>query len=354
MRGTDPPTGVECDPGAGPVIDVHAHAVPIGLLTELARHEGGLSGFQAHKTEDGWDVGVPGAPLTRRIRGKMTNSDLRHRWLADQGMSSQVLSPWMDVQPTAPMEPAAARDWARRLNTAMLEESQLSPQPQGAMASLALHDADQAASDLEQAVRADGMAGLLLNTNPAGRRDLADAGLEPLWAAAAELEIPVLLHPPTDGPSRALPDSDQFGNTYCRLVDTTFAVAKLVLSGVLDRHPGLQLVVVHGGGFLPYQSGRLDGGHRADGLSGYTLERGTPSAYLSSLWFDTVALSAPAVRFLTEAVGSDRVLLGSDYPFPLGDQTPVRTVAEAGLTAPDTAAVLGGNAATLFGRTTHA
>lgn len=340
--------------GKSPVIDVHAHVVPIGLLNEIARQDGGIGGFQARETDEGWDIEVPGTTAVRRIRGKMTNSGLRHRWLAEQGISSQVVSPWMDVQPTAGMDAAVARDWAKRLNAAMLEESQLAPEPQVAMASVALHDAERAAADLDDAVRTDRMAGLLLNTNPVGHRDLADPALEPLWAAAAGLGVPVVLHPPTDGPSRALPDSDQFGNTYCRLVDTTFAVAKLVLSGVLDRHPDIRLVVVHGGGFLPYQAGRLDGGHRADSLSGYTLERGTPSAYLSSLWFDTVALSSPAVRFLAETVGSDRVLLGSDYPFPLGDPTPVRTVAQAGLSPIDTAAVLGDNAAALFGRNVHA
>jgi aminocarboxymuconate-semialdehyde decarboxylase len=105
---------------------------------------------------------------------------------------------------------------------------------------------------------------------------------------------------------------------------------------------------VHGGGFLPYQSMRLDGGHRADALSGYRIARDRPSDYLKDLFFDTVALRAESVRFLTETVGADRVLLGSDYPFPLGDRDPAGTVRSAGLGDVATAAVLGGNARQLF------
>jgi aminocarboxymuconate-semialdehyde decarboxylase len=199
------------------------------------------------------------------------------------------------------------------------------------------------------------MAGLVLSTNPPGVADLADPVLEPLWEAAAGLGVPVVLHPPTDGPARVLPGSDEFGNTYCRLVDSTLAVTKLLLSGVLDRHPRLRLVTVHGGGFLPYQSMRLDGGHRADALSGYRIERERPSDYLRDLFFDTVALRPEAVRFLTEVAGQDHVLLGSDYPFPLGDRDPAGTVRSAGLGAA-TAAVLGGNASQLFSaaRSAHA
>jgi aminocarboxymuconate-semialdehyde decarboxylase len=114
---------------------------------------------------------------------------------------------------------------------------------------------------------------------------------------------------------------------------------------------------VHGGGFLPYQSTRLDGGHRADALSGYRIARDRPSDYLTDLFFDTVALRPESVRFLADVAGADNVLLGSDYPFPLGDPDPAGTVRSAGLGGAATAAVLGGNASRLFpaaARSTHA
>ncbi|HWG02876.1 MAG TPA: amidohydrolase family protein [Trebonia sp.] len=344
-----------------PVIDIHAHALPAALLDEITARE--IDGISAARADGGWRVSLPGSPAPRLVRPLMTDAGRRAAWTADRGLTAQVISPWLDAQPTAAMPDAAARDWARRLNAALIEQELEKPREQDSaagggsaagsgnghavLATVAL--TGHAAGDLRQAVEEDGLAGLILSTNPAGVPDLADPALEALWETAAGLGVPVVLHPPTDGPARALPDSAEFGNTFCRLVDTTFAVTKLLLSGVLDRHPALRLVVVHGGGFLPYQSMRLDGGHRADALSGYRIERDRPSDYLQDLYFDTVALRPAAVGFLAGVAGAGQVLLGSDYPFPLGDPDPAGTVRAAGLPAADTAAVLGGNARRLFG-----
>jgi aminocarboxymuconate-semialdehyde decarboxylase len=102
---------------------------------------------------------------------------------------------------------------------------------------------------------------------------------------------------------------------------------------------------------------RLDGGHRADALSDYRIARDRPSDYLTDVFFDTVALRPESVRFLADVAGADHVLLGSDYPFPLGDPDPAGTVRSAGLGGAAAAAVLGGNASRLFpaaARSTHA
>lgn len=283
----------------------------------------------------------------------MTDTGRRADWAARQGLTGHVVSPWLDAQPTGAMSEAAARDWARRLNAALAEQERAAGNE--VLATVAV--TGRASADLRQAVEEAGMAGLILSTNPPGADDLADPVLEGVWESAAGLGVPIVLHPPTDGPARALPGSAEFGNTYCRLVDTTFAVTKLLLSGVLDRYPRLRLVVVHGGGFLPYQSMRLDGGHRADALSGYRISRDRPSDYLRDLFFDTVALRPESVRFLADTAGADHVLLGSDYPFPLGDRDPAGSVRSAGLGDAATAAVLGGNASRLFtpaARRTHA
>jgi aminocarboxymuconate-semialdehyde decarboxylase len=323
-----------------PIIDTHVHTLPRALLEALTDHD--IDGVTAAKTDFGWQVSMPGAAAPKPVRRPMVDTALRAAWAGDQGLTGQIVSPWLDAQPTPAMAPATARDWARRLNAALLEQEPA----HGVLATVAI--TEHAAADLDAAITGDAMSGLVLSTNPAGVADLADPALEPLWEAAAGLGTPIVLHPPTDGPARLLPDGAQFGNTFCRLVDSTFAVTKLLLSGVLDRHPGLRLIMVHGGGFLPYQSLRLDGGHRADALSGYAIERDHPSDYLTDLYFDTVAMKPAAVAFLAETVGAGHLLLGSDYPFPLGDPTPVATVRAAGLGADATAAVLGGTAASLF------
>ena len=322
----------------GPVIDTHVHALPAGLLNQITHRE--IDGFSAERADGGgWRVSAPGWAQPRLVRPPMADPERRADWAAGQGLTGQVVSPWLDAQPTAAMPAAAARDWARRLNGTLAHAD-------AALATVAL--TPHAARDLEDAVTGGGLAGLVLSTHPAGVTGLADPALEPLWETAAGLGVPVVLHPPSDGPARALPGGADFGNTFGRLVDSTFAVTSLLLAGVLDRHPALRLVVVHGGGFLPYQAMRLDGGHRADGLAHHAILRDRPSDYLPDLYFDTVALNAASIRFLADAAGPGQVLLGSDYPFPLGDPQPVATVRGAGLGDAATAAVLGGNATALF------
>jgi aminocarboxymuconate-semialdehyde decarboxylase len=322
-----------------PVIDTHVHAIPDSFLQQVSRQE--TDGVSVAKAEGGWLVTLPG-DKPKLLRPLMTDAARRAEKAAAQGVTAQLVSPWLDAQPTEAMSDAQARDWSRRLNAALAEQEGRNR----VLATVAM--TSHVGADLRTAVEDEGAVGLVLSTNPPGAADLADPVLEPLWEAAAGLGVPVVLHPPTDGPSRALPDSTKFGNTFCRLVDSTFAVTKLLLSGVLDRHPRLRLVVVHGGGFLPYQSMRLDGGHRADALAGFTIERDHPSDYLTDLYYDTVALKPASIRFLAESVGTEQVLLGSDYPFPLGDPTPVATIRAARLGEAETAAVLGGNAARLF------
>jgi aminocarboxymuconate-semialdehyde decarboxylase len=327
-------------------IDCHAHVVPAEFLSEVER-AGGHDGVTARKVEQGWLVELPGAG-ERLVRQRMCRSRLRLEYLSTVGIDRQVVAPWLDVQPTEAMSAAAARSWASRLNEAIREHA--SDGSAGAFATVALDDPDSAAADLADAVERDGMSGLILSTDPAHCDNLADPRLAPLWTAAESLGVPVLLHPSSDGPSRVLPDSADFANAYCRLVDTSFAVARLLLSGVLDRHPHLKLITVHGGGFLPFQSGRLDGAHRADRLAAHEIERDRPSDYLADLYYDTVALSAQSIRFLVDLVGPQRVLLGTDYPFALGDPDPVGTVTSVGLAPAAASAVLGGNIAGLISR----
>jgi aminocarboxymuconate-semialdehyde decarboxylase len=128
---------------------------------------------------------------------------------------------------------------------------------------------------------------------------------------------------------------------------STICAARLIFSGTLDELGSLNLVLMHGGGFLPYQIGRLDHGYRVRPESkGCAMP---PSAYLSRFWFDTITHAPTPLRFLADLVGPDHVVYGTDYPFdmaagPLADQT-----AGTGLAEADLAAIAGGNAARLFG-----
>ncbi|MCE7002067.1 amidohydrolase [Kibdelosporangium philippinense] len=307
------------------VIDAHAHIVPESLLTDSA----------FRRTDKGWVFSAPGIGETRPIGPRMTNVDARRSWLADTGVTRQILSPWLDIQENG-------RDWALRLNDAMCESAD--ELGTAALASVDTTDADQAAQDLVDAINVPQLVGLMLSTDPLNGPPLHSDHYAPLWMAAVEHQAPIMLHPSTCGPHGGL------GNVHGRLVDNTLALGNLILNGVFDRFPGLQLLAVHGGGFLPYQAGRLDGGYRTGETKVADLERGQPSAYLQDFYYDTVALTAPAIAFLTENVAPGRVMLGSDYPFAIGDPQPATTVRNAALTEHLTDSVMRGAAVDLFGK----
>jgi aminocarboxymuconate-semialdehyde decarboxylase len=347
---TDSPSdSAVSDDAVSTVIDTHAHVVPTTLLTDLEHTPGGAGGFAATRTDNGWTVSVPGVGDSRPIGARMTEPVARRKWMAGTGVTRQVLSPWMDVQ-FGRMTPQDARDWAYRLNDALCATVADAGADAVGLATVATDDGEHAAEDLRAALSRPELVGLFLNTNPVNGIVLHDPALDPLWTAAEELGAPVVLHPPTCGPSQGLSTLGGLGNVYGRLVDNTFAVTELILHGLLDRHPGLRLVLVHGGGFLPYAAGRLDGGYRTQESYAGPLLREQPSAYLPDFYFDTVTLSSRAIAFLTGLVGADHVLLGSDYPFALGDPAPVATVRGAGLAEPDVAGILRGNAEQLFWR----
>jgi aminocarboxymuconate-semialdehyde decarboxylase len=202
-----------------------------------------------------------------------------------------------------------------------------------------------AAEELRFAVTRLGLRGAMVDPNALGR-PLGDRAFDPFWQAAAELRAPVMLHP------FLLEAVERFGRHYLHNLigypfETTLAAASLILGGTLDRFPGLDVVLVHGGGFLPYHIGRFDRGHaareevRADGAA-------QPSGYLRRFHYDTLVQMPQALAYLVDLVGADRVVLGSDHPFWMGDPEPLRIVGEAGLPPDAQRAILGGNAARLF------
>ena len=130
------------------------------------------------------------------------------------------------------------------------------------------------------------------------------------------------------------------------IYDSTVTVGSLIFSGVLDRFPNLKIILSHGGGFMPYQIGRFDRIYR--NLESPETPAQPPSAYLNRFWYDTVVHLPAALRFLQGLVGTERILLGTDYPFPVDDPTPLQNIQEAGFSADEVADISGGNAQRLF------
>jgi aminocarboxymuconate-semialdehyde decarboxylase len=193
-----------------------------------------------------------------------------------------------------------------------------------------------------EAAQAMGFRGLTIGTFAPGV-DLDHPDLDALWEAAARLEMPIVLHPLYLYGEPRLASYD-LPNAIGRVNDTAIAVSRLLYAGVLTRHPGLQIIVAHGGGGVPYALGRLARNYELNpqGMA-------DPREGFRQLYFDTVVYDPAPLRYLVELAGADRVMLGSDYPFPIFDPAPLEVVRQAGFSAETTDAILSGNACRLFG-----
>ena len=261
------------------------------------------------------------------------------------GIDVQVLAGWIDLTGYEVAGPVAA-DYSRLHNDLLMAMAAEHPGRFESIGTVPLQDPPAAAAELDRLMAA-GMKGVEIATTVRGAR-LDQAGLDPVWEAAEALGAFILLHPMT--PLAGVDLSGFFmENMVGRPAETTIALAGLILSGVLDRFPGLKLCAVHGGGFAPFQIGRLDRGYRAKSeLVAASISR-PPGDYLKSVFVDTVVHEPEVLRYLIDYLGAGQILLGTDYPFEMGDDDPLGTLRSTpGISADEIEAISGGNARRLL------
>ena len=324
-------------------MDLHCHFIPPRLIqrieTEGAAHS-------IHVTDQG-TVSFAGRDATQAFPAGMLDLDDRLVWMDAQDVDIQALSAWMDFSAYVLDEDDGV--WlARSLNELTADAIAGRSDRFRGMAAVPMQAPEAAASELRHAVSELDMVAVEIATSVLDQ-ELDDPSLEPFWDAAEELDALVLVHPYASIGSERL-QRYFLTNIVGNPAEETVAAAHLIYGGVLEKHPRLKICLTHGGGFLPYQIGRQDRGFAAkSGLTAAHLGA-EPSSFLERFYYDTVVHSGEALRFLTERVGIERVVLGSDYPFPMGDPEPVATVREAGLDAEAVEAILTVNGAAALGR----
>ncbi len=323
-------------------VDVHNHIVCEDVVSFLAR-DGARLDTRIVETREGRFAHI-GAQAVRPLHARMCDPRARLVDMDRLGIDVQAVSctPFV-LYADAPADVALAL--AQVNNDALAALARAHPSRFAPLASVPLQAPELAARELARA-HALGLRGVEIPARP-GALDLDDAHLDAFWSAAEALGMPVCIHPfeaSPIGPFARYALSPLVGNLF----DTGMAATLLVMGGALERHPRLRVLLYHGGGTFPALLARLEMGYERIAEARAASPR-PPSAYLDHFWLDTVTFDARWLGYLVGRFGADHVVLGSDYPLPLGPRDPVAEVRALGLDAHSEAAVLGGNACALLG-----
>ena len=297
-------------------IDVHNHAVPRRAV-ELLRADA------AYGVEvDGDTIRGPGhVPFP--LLPSFVDPAAKLAELEARSLDAAVVS----VAPPLfhyDVDAGAADRLCRAVNAGLADFCQFRPDRLRWMAHVPMQAPERAAAVLGDA-RDAGCVGVEVGTSIAGRR-LDEPALEPFWEAAERMRLPVLLHPAYGAPNPAL-QPYYLVNVIGYLLETTIAVERLICAGVLDRHPGVRVVLAHAGGYFPFQGGRLRHARTVrPELAGAPED---PFAYAGRVLVDTITHDPRALGYVVDRMGAENVVMGTDLPFDMATPDPLGELAAA-------------------------
>jgi aminocarboxymuconate-semialdehyde decarboxylase len=301
-------------------IDIHSHVIPDRIVAAIAADP---KRFRARVEGEGTarkiihDQGYvyPLFEEFRKVEAKLSAMDRK-------GIDISVISPappmfyyWADAD--------LALEVAGLVNDGVADMVGARPDRLRGMATVPMQHPDAAVAELERVVRAYGFKAVEIGTSIEGAQ-LAEERFRPLLRRASELNVFVFAHPYYVGAKSGL-ESYYLTNLIGNPLDTTVMLANLMFSGRLDELPDLKIVLAHGGGFIPYQIGRLVHGHavrrETNGIS-----KSSPKDLLKRIYFDSLVFEPQALRYLIDLVGADHVCIGTDAPFDMADDNPRATI----------------------------
>jgi aminocarboxymuconate-semialdehyde decarboxylase len=321
------------------IIDSHAHLAPPDLLSTIARDKAKFPSVRVIEEGGSLAFAFAGGKPTRPVSKPLSDLAARLAWMDKQGVDAQVVGGWVDMFGYE-LPPAEGEAWSRLINDALIATAKTNKRfiP---LASVPLQDGVRAAAVLKAAIDA-GFPGAMIGTLPRGVGSVLDAkDLDPFWQAADATGAVVHIHPSFDAGDVRVNDYG-LQNALGRMTDAVVAVARLIYSGHVTRFGNVKFVVPMGAAGLPFVLGRLK---RNQAI---TQGLGDPIEAIARFYTDTIVHDPRVLRFVISMLGADRLMLGSDMPFPIGDLEPTKIVAEAGLSADQVARVNGDLAAKLF------
>ena len=328
-------------------IDIHTHVEFAGTFAILKKR------YSEEEIFDRFVVSATGrysAELNRKImagiRDALRDPEKKIRDMEEKRLAFNVLS----SSPFAflyEVEDDLAIELARFHNDQLSEMVKKYPDRFAAMATLPLQVPGEALKELARATKTLGLRGVEIGSH-VGKRELGDEVFWPIYKALEELDMPIFIHPHhVAGLDRLL--DFYLNNLIGNPLDTTIAAANLIFSGVLEKYPGLKIILAHAGGQFPYIIGRWEHGYQVRPECKEKV-RQSPMAFFKNFYFDTITHNPDALRYLVSVAGSDHVLLGTDYPYDMGDENPVQTVSQlTRIKAADRRRIMRENAIALYG-----
>ncbi|MFJ4172379.1 amidohydrolase family protein [Paenarthrobacter sp. NPDC089714] len=293
--------------------DIHNHVIPVQAIEQ--------SGPKAPFKITGDHI--EGAGIKFPLTPDFIDAKAKLQALTTTGLGAAIVS-------LAPplfghgLEKTEAEAWAGSVNDAMRSFCQEAPERLRWLAHVALQSPETLAWQLRTAI-ADGAVGVQIGTSLAGDC-LENAELDALWATAEELRVPILLHPMQRGDHPLLRDW-YLQNVIGNPLETAIAVERMICAGIFTKHPDLRVVLVHGGGYLPWQLGRLRHASKVrPEFAGSTIDF---DAIRQNIFVDSLTHDPAVLRVLVEQLGADHVMLGTDAPFDMAAENPVEDLIHA-------------------------
>lgn len=335
--------------GPARAIDIHHHYFAPELVNEIKQH-GNALGIEYYTPKDSRE-----SPLSIQFpKGNRLNLDPRlaeiEKRLEIMNQGSIAIAT-VEVQTSAvgyELDGSRGESWSKLYNQAIQSLVKRHPNRFAGIATVPLQDPSRAAKVLEYAIVNLKMSGVTIASNVVGKYyDSKD--FDPFWKKAEELDVMMIMHP------EWVAGSDKMGGYGLRTVcgnpaDTTLSVGYMIYSGVFDRFPKLKLALLHGGGFFPYHLGRFDRGLNSGSGAGPSRIAASqpPSKYLKNLYFDNLVYRVETVEYLKRMVGTEHVMVGTDYPYDLGDWMAAEKIQQMNCTDAERDAMLHGNARNLL------
>ena len=326
-----------------PTIDFHAHMIVPEVKDFISRHSvaGGVgkqrrvskssSAFQKRQERENWS--------------KNTDLKVRLKDMDRMGIDIQVLTPnlhhycyWA--------KPEDGLKISRIVNDHISEIVNDHSNRFVGMGTIPLQDVGTAIKELDRAVNELDLRGVIINSN-VNKQELGEPMFRRFWARAETLGVTVYIHPAGFTQPERL-QKYFLWNSVAQPLEETLAMCSLIYEGVLDAFPRLRICIAHGGGYLPFYTGRVDRAYETRPETRKNIHK-YPSQYLRNFFYDTVVYNRDMLMFLLKKVGDNRIVLGTDYPAFLGEEDPVGFVNRArGISRETKEKILWRNAAKLL------